>query len=59
MKVILVIDDREIELNDKDASFLEGEQIQVDASIYRVQSAIKTVTVVGNSADLAYRVILR
>lgn len=59
MKVVLVIDDREIELNDKDVNFAEGEQVKVDGDVKRVESVHKAVTVVGSSADLAYRVILK
>ena len=59
MKVILVIDDKEIELNDNDASFIEGEQVNVNGVTKRVESVLKAVTVVGSSGDLAYRVILR
>ena len=59
MKIILVINDREIELNDKDINFAEGEQVKVDGDVKRVESVHKAVTVVGSSADLAYRVILK
>lgn len=59
MKVILVINDKEIELLDKDASFTEGEQVMIDGDTKRVHSVHKAVTVIGDSADLAYRVILK
>ena len=47
------------ELNDKDINFAEGEQVKVDGDVKRVESVHKAVTVVGSSADLAYRVILK
>lgn len=59
MKILLIINDREIELLDQDVSFTEGEQVKIDGTVKRVESVHKAVTVVGNSADLAYRVILR
>lgn len=59
MKVVLVINDKEVELNDKDINFSEGEQVNVDGTIKRVESVHKAIVVIGNSADLAYRVILK
>lgn len=59
MKIILICNDKEIELLDKDVSFIEGEQVMIDGLTKRVESVHKMVTIVGSSGDLAYRVILR
>lgn len=60
MKIILVINDVNIELLDQNVEFTEGEQVVVkDKGTLRVESIHKEVTVAGSSADLAYRVILR
>lgn len=62
MKIILVINDREIALNDSNVLFEEGEQIEVTgelANIYKVHTVHKVITVVGDSSDLSYKVILK
>jgi hypothetical protein len=58
MKIILLINDKEIELLDRDISFIEGEQVEINGYIHRVQSINKSISTVGNSADLAYIVRL-
>lgn len=59
MKILLLINDKEIELNDKDVQFSEGEQVSVDGNFYRVQSVQKSILTEGKSADLAYRIIIK
>ncbi len=59
MKILLIINDREIELLDQNVEFTEGEQVAIDGTIKRVESVHKAIAVAGNSADLAYRVILK
>ena len=63
MKIILVFDNKEIELLDQQAQFTEGEQVTIveggKHDVLRVESLHKTVFIVGNSADLGYKVILK
>lgn len=60
MKIILVINGNDIELNDQNVEFTEGEQVVFgDGDVKKVESVRKFVNVEGKSADLAYRVVLK
>lgn len=62
MKIILVINNREITLNDSNVLFEEGEQIEVTGeykNYYKVHTIHKLINVVGDSSDLSYKVILK
>lgn len=63
MRVTLVIDEREIDLLDATLNFEAGEQVSVldgtVGKVLRVEAVQKHVSIVGNSADPSYRVILK
>jgi hypothetical protein len=63
MKVTLVIEDKRIDLLTQNVEFNEGEQVVVidngAKSIYKVESIIKSITIMGDNADLAYQINLR